>query len=66
MGFKMIGYEARIIKVYCKSSRKSCCGKTSIRTIFFGHTVSQGTFEHKYDVGPIKKFSREESVIRNN
>ena len=52
--------------MHCKLSRKSCSGKTIIRTIFFGDTVPQSTFEHIYDVGPIKKFSRGESVIRNN
>ena len=52
--------------MYCKASGKSCSGKTNIWTIFFGDTVSQGTFKHIYNVGPIKKFSRWGSVIRNN
>ena len=52
--------------MHCKSSRKSCSGKTNIRTIFFGETVSQGTSEHTYNVGPFKKFSRWGIVIRNN
>ena len=43
----------------------NCSGKTNICTIF-GGTVSQGTFEHIYNVGPVKKFSRGGSVIRNN
>ena len=57
-------YGARIIKELCKSSRKSCSGKTNICTIFIGDTVSQGTFEHIYDFGPIKKFSSGGRVIR--
>ena len=35
MCFKMRGYGARIIKVHCKPSRKSCSGQTNIRIIFF-------------------------------
>ena len=66
MGFKIYGYGAKIIKVLCKSFRKSCSSKTNIGTIFFGDTVSQETFKHKYYVGPMKKFSRGGSVIRNN
>ena len=34
--------------------------------LFCGETVSQGTFEHIYDVCPIKKFSGRGSVIKNN
>ena len=30
MSFKMYGYGARIIKVHCKSSRKSCSGNIYI------------------------------------
>ena len=66
LGIEWKGYGARIIKVHCKSSRKSCSGKTKIRTIFFGDTVSQGTFEHINDLGLIRKFSRWGSFIRNN
>ena len=62
----MYGYGTGIIKVHCKSSGKSCSGKTNIGTIFFGDTVSQGTFKYIYDVGPIAKFSRWGSVIRSN
>ena len=61
----MQGYRARIIKVHHKPSWKSC-DKTKIRVIFIGDTVSQGTFEHKYDVCPIKKFSGGRRVIGNN
>ena len=39
MGFKMYGYGARINKLHCKSSRKSCSGKTNIRIIFFGDSL---------------------------
>ena len=52
--------------MHCESFRKSCSGKTSIRKMFFGDTVSQGRFENIYDIGSMKKFSREGSVIRNN
>ena len=52
--------------MHCKPSRKSCSCKTKIRIIFFGDTVSQGTFEHLYDVCPIKKFSGGRKVIGNN
>ena len=55
-----------VIQVHCKVSGKSCSGKTKIRTIFFGHTVSQGTFKQIYDVGFIEKSSRWGSVVRNN
>ena len=37
-----------------------------IYTLFSLETVSQGTFEHIYDVGPIKNFSRGGCVIRND
>ena len=47
--------------MHCKPSRKSSSDKANIRTIFFGETI-----EHTYDVGPIKKFSRGVSVIKNN
>ena len=46
MGFKMLGYEVRIIKVDSKPSWKSCRGKTDIRIIFVGYTVSIETLEH--------------------
>ena len=36
----MKGNRTGVIKVHCKSSGKSCSGKTNIRTIFFGDTVS--------------------------
>ena len=49
--------------MHCKSSGKSCNGKTNIRTIFFGDTVSQGTFKHIYNVGPVEKFSRWEVLL---
>ena len=66
MVLKMKGNRTRVIKVHCKSSGKSCSGKTNIRTIFFGNTVSQGTFKQIYDVGSIEMSSRWGSVIRNN
>ena len=55
-----------VIQVHCKSSGKSCSGKANIRTIFFGDTVSQGTFKLIYDLGSIEKSSRWGSVIRKN
>ena len=63
---RAIGYRARIIKVNRKLSWKGCIVKANIRIIFFGDTVSQGTFEHIYDVCPIKKFSGGGRVIGNN
>ena len=66
MEIKMYGYEARIIKVHRKPSWKSCSGKTNIHIIFFGDTVSQGTFENISNVCPINKFSEEGRVIGNN
>ena len=41
MGFKMQGYEARIIKVHCKPSLKSCSGKTNVRIIFLSKPKSE-------------------------
>ena len=41
----MKGNRTGVIKVHCKSSGKNCSGKTNICTIFFGDTVSQGTFK---------------------
>ena len=52
--------------VYCKSSWKICSGKTNMLIIFFGDIVSQRTFEHLYDICPMKKFSVEGGVIGNN
>ena len=49
--------------MHCKPSRKSCRGKTNIRIIFVGDTVSQGTYEHIYDVCPIKTFSGKEELL---
>ena len=46
MGFKMLGYGARIMKMHPKQSRKSCSGKTNIRNIFFGDTVIYGKICH--------------------
>ena len=51
---KCLGFRLELVNV--KPSWKSCSGKTNIHIIFFGDTVSQGTFEHIYGVGPIKKF----------
>ena len=48
MGFKMLGYGARVIKVHCKPSRKSFSGITNIYTIIFGVLISRETFEHIY------------------
>ena len=39
--------------MHCKSSGKSCSGKTNICSIFFGDTLSCGTFKKIYDVGSI-------------
>ena len=50
----MKGNRTGVINVHCKSSGKSCRGKTNIRTIFFGYTVSEGTFKQIYNVGSIE------------
>ena len=34
-----------------------------VRNIFVGDTVSQGTFEHIYDVGPFKNSVDEEELL---
>ena len=53
--------------MHCKTSWKSCCGKTKVRIIFVEGTVSQRTFEHIYDVCPTKKFrGGGGEVIENN
>ena len=59
----MKGYGARIIKVHRKPSTKSYSGKANIRIIFFEDSVLQETFEHIYDVCPIKKFSGGEELL---
>ena len=44
---------------------KSCSSKPDICIIFIGDTVFQGTFEHIYDICPIKMFSGGRRVIGN-
>ena len=52
--------------MHSKPSWKSCGGKTNVRIIFVGDTISPGAFEHIYDVCPIKKFNGGRRVIGNN
>ena len=55
MVLKMKSNRTGVVKVLCKSSGKSCSGKTNIRTIFFGDKASQVTVKQIYDVGSIEK-----------
>ena len=44
--------------MYHKLPWKSCSGNTNMCIIFFGDTVSQGTFVHIYDVCPQDNFDK--------
>ena len=46
----MYGYGAKIIKV-------DSSGKTNVRIIYIGDTVTYGRLEHIYDVCPVKRFN---------
>ena len=52
-----------MIKVQCKLSGKSCSGKTNLSIIFFGDTVSRGTFGHIYDVFLSRNSEEEEELL---
>ena len=65
MVLKMKDNRTEVILMHCKSSGKRYSGKTNIHTIFFGDTVSQGTFKQIYDVSFIQKFSRWGRVLGN-
>ena len=41
----MKGNRTGVLKVHCKSSGKSCSGKTNIHTTFFGDLVSHFSIE---------------------
>ena len=58
----MKGDSTGVVKVHYKSSGKSCRGKTNIRTIFFGDTVSLGTFKQIYDVFEKKKKKKDTEI----